>query len=241
VERIKNEKNTRKMVKNMHFGIVFGINEDNVYDYVVAKIREIDGENADLTGITPETCKKCYRAYFKRYTGVARFIEDQRMQAERDGFVETFFGFRRTIYQEDETRDTYWGNQAINTPVQSSAHTLILIAMALLHLKPRTYHLLQRSVMEVHDALYFLVKLRHLAEAYHQGKQLLETEVVKYTDRYFRRKLQVPLIAEAEAGFCLGSCVEYNAEPIEEFLKSWREKYHKVQKEAWKTLLPQYN
>jgi hypothetical protein len=560
-ERIKAEKNLRKMVKNMHFGIVFGINEDNVYDYVVAKIREIDGENADLTGITPETCKKCFRMYFVRYKGVARFIETMRAKAERDGYVETIFGFRRSIYQEDETRDTYWGNQAINcvdfeteiltqrgwlrgdqlkqsdlcltetgwqhpskinlyplydgpvhvwksrsfsavstpehrwkvfnpdkqedqiwtskalpkfshwgyrvyrtipeipvkevytddfvslcgwvltdgyfpksnrsaagicqkkpemvkeiqqlmnrlgittgngtkqktwhigkplgkairklfprralthefisklsrrqarllistmlngdgsedrslccgdsrrkdlatglekaeafqmlcawagyasalhqhepvlpvviqstgqlvapskpyytvailkrdkaqiwkeyetvrqgngvwcptfandaawvarregstfitknSPIQGSAHTLVLIAMALLHQKPLTYSLLRpRPLMEVHDALFFLVKLRDLPQAFAQGRQLLETEVVEYTKKYFGKTLQVPLIAEAEAGFCMGSCVEFTGQPLPEFLDAWRAKHKKVEAESWKTLLP---
>jgi DNA polymerase-1 len=238
-ERIKAEKNLRKMVKNMHFGIVFGINEENVYDYVVAKIREIDGENADLTGITPETCKKCFRMYFVRYKGVARFIETMRAKAERDGYVETIFGFRRSIYQEDETRDTYWGNQAINSPIQGSAHTLVLMAMALLHQKPVTYSLLRpRPIMEVHDALFFLVKLRDLPRAFAQGKQLLETEVVEYSKKYFGKTLQVPLIAEAEAGFCLGSCVEFTGQPLPEFLDAWRAKHQKVEKESWKTLLP---
>ena len=213
------------------------------YDLIsVAKIREIDRENADLSGITPESCKKMYRAYFKRYLGVARYIDEMRAKAEQEGFVETIFGFRRTIYQDDETRDTYWGNQCINTPIQGAAHTLILIAMALLHLRPKTYHLLhERPAMEVHDALIHFIKLRNLAVAFTQGKQLLEEEVVKYTTRYFGRTIRVPLIAEAEAGFTLGSMVEYNAEPLDQFLTSWRAKYHKTEKEGWKTLLPRYS
>src|SRR5438128_1419801 len=60
VERIKKEKNLRKMVKNMHFGIIFGLGRDSLYPYVVAKIRAIDGKKADLTGITPEKLGELY-------------------------------------------------------------------------------------------------------------------------------------------------------------------------------------
>ena len=236
VEKIKSEKNARKVVKNMQFGLVFGKRKENMYDYVVSKIREIDGPDADLTGITKKFIEDCIDKYFEKYRGVAQYMRNTVAQAEHQGFVETLFGFRREIFQEDETRETFWGNQAINAPIQGSAHGLLLIALALLHLKPKTYNLLQVPVMEIHDALDFFVKVRDLPKAYLQGKHLLEVGVVEYVARHFKRQLQVPLVAEATTGFCLGSCVDYAGETADIWLPTWRKKHRDVEEKSWKAL-----
>ncbi len=236
VEKIKSNKNARRVVKNMVFGIIFGKGRGGMYDYVVHKIREQDGENADLTGITRKFVEDAYDAFFRIYGGVARWIQKAQEDGEQRGYAETIFGpFRRLIF-EDEDRATFTGNQAVNTPVQGSAHQLVLMAMALLDMKSRTYCLLQTPVMEVHDSLDFFVRLRDLPEAYYQGKHLLEVAVVEYAARHFGRRLRVPLIAEAEAGFTLGGLVEYRGEPVEEWLPRWRAHHLETEAKAWKEL-----
>jgi hypothetical protein len=97
--------------------------------------------------------------------------------------------------------------------------------MALLHKKPKTYHLLQMPIMEVHDALVFVVPTKDLPEAYHQAKQLLQYDVADYCWRHFRRRLRVPLVAEATAGYCLGTMLEYHGEPVSEFIPKWVQAY----------------
>ena len=224
------------MVKNMIFGTIFGLRRENLYPYIVTKIRQIDGENADLTGITPKRVGKLYDKFFKVYTGVAAYIERQLYEADHSGFVETLFGFRSEVRADDETRGTYYGNQAINRPVQGSAHQFLLIALALLHLKPRTYNMLQTPVMEVHDSLLFRVLVRDLAKAHRQGSQLLSQGVVQYAARHFGVHMRVPMIAEASAGFCMGSMVDYTGQPVAEFLPAWREKHLKVEEASWAKL-----
>jgi hypothetical protein len=240
VERIKAEKNLRKMVKNMHFGVIFGLGRESLYPYVVAKIRAIDGKNADMTGITYKRLVKLYDKYFKTYTGVAAFIQKMHDQAENEGFVETLYGFRRDINKTNEHgRKTFWANQAVNSPIQGSAHGLILIALALLEMKSRTYGLLQKCLMEIHDALVFRVHLRDLPEAYKQCKHLMQEGAAAYSEREFGIKLHVPLIAEASAGFCMGSLTDYEGGPVEEFLSRWREKQREVEFKRWEDLMPE--
>jgi hypothetical protein len=113
-----------------------------------------------------------------------------------------------------------------------------LIALALLHLKPQTYNLLQRCIMEVHDALYFLVRLRDLPEAHTQLMRLFEVGAWGYAQHQFNIKLRVPLLAEAEAGFCMGSMIPFRGEPVEEFLSKWRVKQREIEKKSWKDLMP---
>ncbi len=240
VERIATDKKTRRMCKELHFAIVFGQIEENIYDAVVTRIRQRDGPKADLTGITKQRMVQLHRAYFKKYPGVKRFQDEYRAFAEEHGYVETLFGFRRDI-KNQSGRGSYWGNQAINSPVQGTAHQFLLIALALLDLKPRTYSLLQRCIMEVHDALYFIVKLRDLPEAHKQLMHLFEVGAWGYAKRRFKLDLQVPLLAEASAGFTMGGMIEYEGESIDEFLPKWRAKQREVEAKEWSSLLPRSN
>jgi DNA polymerase I-like protein with 3'-5' exonuclease and polymerase domains len=236
VERIKSDKMTRKVVKNTIFSVVYGVARDGLHPYIVAKIREVDGTDADVSMVTVALCNKLYDAFFRKYSGVRRFLDLCIAQGDEQGFVETMFGFKREIRKSDEKRQTFWKNQSQNTPIQGSAHTLILIALALLHLKPRTYSLLRKPVMEVHDALYFFVKLRDLPEAFKQGMALLQTDVIQYAERHWKRKIRVPFTAEASAGFCLGSLVDYKGEPVAQFLPLWQAKHREVEAKGWDKL-----
>jgi DNA polymerase I-like protein with 3'-5' exonuclease and polymerase domains len=179
-----------------------------------------------------------HRNYFKKYRGVAAYIDSQRDFAMKNHYVETLFGFRREIRENDSTRSTYWGNQAINTPVQGTAHQFLLIALALLDLKPRTYNLLQRCIMEVHDALYFIVRLGDIAKAHQQLMHLFEVGAYEYAQTQFKLKLRVPILAEATAGMTMGSMIEYEGEPLDEFLTKWRVKQKEIDAKDWNDLMP---
>jgi DNA polymerase-1 len=237
VEKIKQDQKVRRMVKGTVFGIVYGLGEGNVYPYVIAKLRSIEGPAADLSDITPERCIDTHRKFFEVHGGVRSFHEAMRGMAEKKGYVESLFGFRRDIRQEDETRETYWGNQAVNSPVQSTAHMFILICLALLDRKPKTYSRLQNCIAEIHDALYFRVKLRHLPEAYRQFMQLFEHDATAYAERRFHLKLRVPILAEAKAGFTMASMIDYEGGPLAEFLPAWRDKEKKIEARSWEDLL----
>lgn len=239
IESISSDKSLRKSIKNLIFGIIFGKAEKGMYDYVVAKIREAEGAQADLKGITRKSIGILYKKFFSVYKGVRQFIIDQRLKAESQGYVETLFGFKRHIKQDsDDERGSYWGNQAINSPVQGTAHQFVLIAMALIDLKPKTYNHLQNIIMEIHDQLVFKVKLRYLFEAYKQIMHLFEVGAPAYAEEKFNLKLQVPIMAETEAGFSMSSMISYEGETIEEFLTKWRKKQAEVDARDWKELMP---
>jgi DNA polymerase-1 len=225
-QKIKEDKDLRVAIKGFHFALVYGVGKEGIYDHMVSESAKFGIK----LSVTKKQVEQFYDKYFERYAGVATLMRKLRRQAETKRYVETLFGFRREIRQDDESRSTFWGNQAVNSPIQGTAHNLVLMAMALLHIKPGVYSLLQEPFMEVHDALYFFVKLRDLAEAYRNGLQLLQRDVADYAAEHFNRKLRVPLVAEAAAGFCLGSMPDYQGEPPEKFIASFREKYWKTEK-----------
>jgi DNA polymerase-1 len=225
-EQIKQNKQLRTFIKNCHFGMVYGLDPGGLYYYLQTKgVKTTQREVEDFV-----------KRYFKRYKGVAEFIEAQRAQAQKQGYVETIFGFRRFIGEEyDEDRKTNPMNQAVNSPIQGAAHTLLLNALALLSRKPATYKVLGTPLMEVHDAIVFSVELGRLPEAWRTAKKLLEEDVPAECERLFKRKLSVPLLSEAEAGFRYGTKVELPDVPeVPRFLERWLEANRKAQEEAEK-------
>ena len=220
LEFIKADKPTRTFVKGCHFGMVFGLSPDGLYFYLTAQ------------GVktTKKRVAEFHERYFRKYKGVARFIKYQRAFAEKYGYVENIFGFRRMIGGEDD-RDTNPANQAINTPIQGAAHTFLLCAMALMNVRPDLFPALERPIMEVHDSIVWRTKVRDLPEAYKQSKFMLEKAVPQYIRKVWGRSLRVPLLAEATVGFRYGVQVDYEGGPLPILLNDWKEKNVKVDAE----------
>jgi DNA polymerase-1 len=227
IAKIMKDRPLRTAIKGLHFGIIYGLTAESLYYHLLNEALE----NGEQFNMSKEDVAKLHRAYFNRFKGVAAFIEHQHQFAQDNAYVETLFGFVREIaIAGDETRNTFWANQAVNTPIQGTAHQLMLIAMAVIGIKQQTYNLLQRPSMEVHDSLYVFVKLLKLMEAQKQFVQLLEKEVLVYVAKWWPEvNWVVPLKAETKAGFRLGVMVEYNGESPEEFVEAWCQKNRKFE------------
>lgn len=204
VEQIKNDDRIRRIVKALQFGIVYGLKAAGL----VANLA------AQGVIVTESKMQRFIDKYFERFKGARRLLDRLIEQAERNGFVETIFRFRRPInveeqqYLGEEWEGAYWKNQAVNSPIQGGAHQMMLISVAALHRRPERYNLLQKPSMEIHDALYFFVKLRHLWNAVKQGFDLLEKEPVRICKSEFGIDWHVPLKAEPKAGFRFGAQVK---------------------------------
>jgi uracil-DNA glycosylase family 4 len=231
IEKIAHDKKTRTLTKNVHFGMVFGLGENGLYDFIKAKDPTVDerygGEKKARKAIA-----KLQRAYFAYYFGVKQYQEDQRAFAEEHHYVETLFGYRRPLdtrdrdeIEEGDESDlgtAYWGNVAINTPIQGTAHQLMLIAMALIKRFPKRYKRLRELVMEIHDAMVFGVKLKDLFATAKLGEYLLTKHVLKVVKKEFKIDWQVPLEVEPKAGYRLGTTVQFYKDwTIAQFLTTW--------------------
>jgi DNA polymerase I-like protein with 3'-5' exonuclease and polymerase domains len=227
IEKIKKNRELRTAIKGIHFGIIYGLKPKALYYKLKAdalKFRQpFDMSEEDVT--------KLYNRYFERFMGVKSWLGSQVEFAEEHEYVMTMFGFKREIIQQgDDTRGTFWMNQAVNTPIQGGAHTLLLIAMAITSMKQQTYNLLQKLAMEGHDALVGYTKLKELVETYKQAVYLMEKEVLLYVKKEWPElDWKVPLKAEAKAGFRYGVLVPYAGESTEVFLESWCKKNHELE------------
>jgi DNA polymerase I-like protein with 3'-5' exonuclease and polymerase domains len=167
---------------------------------------------------------------------VKHFHNIQRAFALEYGYVETLFGMKQVlnvsdnqhdeqteVYEaEDGERSSYWGNQAINGPVQGTAHQLMICALVNLLRKREEYAVLGIPPLEVHDALYMVLRLFDLPEGAKKAKYLLEQESIRTSQKEFGIKWRIPIVTEAKAGLRLGCKVKIKEDiKIGEFLANW--------------------
>jgi DNA polymerase I len=135
----------RRQAKVVNFGIVYGLSAFGL---------------SQNLGIEPGEAKQFINAYFEKYKGVRKFIDDTLDQARRDGKVSTLFGRVRPIPDINSKNSNLRGfaeRTAVNTPLQGTAADLIKIAMIRIDGALREQGLKSRMTLQVHDELVFEV------------------------------------------------------------------------------------
>jgi uracil-DNA glycosylase family 4 len=236
-EKIKNDKKTRTLTKNIHFGILFMLSKPNLYDFVVAMT---DPEEQET--VSREFVEDAYDRYFERYSKVKPFQDAQVEFAYEHRYVETAFHMRRPIeirersdedeYGEDDDSDrklVSWKAQAVNTPVQGTAHQLLECGLVNIRRKKEKYQVLGTPVLDVHDNLTFNVNVLDLHEAAKKARYLMEQESLNTARADFDDfEWDVPIVTEVEVGLSLGCRVDYEpGKRIGEVLIEWCRKRQK--------------
>ena len=131
--------------------------------------------------------------YFDRYPGVARFMEQVRVQAADQGFVETLFG--RRLYLPDINNRHAQRRQAaertaINAPMQGTAADIIKLAMIEVDNWLTISGFPAIMIMQVHDELVFEVDENQI--------DAFSTAVAEKMQS--AAKLDVPLIVDVGKG-----------------------------------------
>jgi DNA polymerase-1 len=168
----------RRMAKVVNFGIVYGLSPFGL---------------SQRLGIETGEAKQFIEAYFQKYSGVRRFIDDTLEAARREGKVQTLFGRVRPIPDINSRNFNLKGfaeRTAVNTPLQGTAADLIKIAMIRIDAALRERDLKTRMTLQVHDELVFEVP-----EA--------EVEIVRSLVREYMEQvhpLDVPLRVELGIG-----------------------------------------
>jgi uracil-DNA glycosylase family 4 len=226
-EKIKADRSWRTAIKGLHFGIVFGLSPDALYDHIVAVFSEM-GEKCPFDR---KQIAELHAAYFRKYKGVKAYMDNQMHIAETVGRVSGLFGLESDVSASGDTqRGTFYLNQARNRPIQTTAHQLILIALSEYRVNPVRYEVLKSLHMEIHDSLWFSMKLRHLQHAFKVGQYLLTKEPLEAIKRYWKGiDWRVPLVVDGKAGYRLGVVPEYKGEAPAEFMKLWVEKNAEVE------------
>ena len=131
----------RRYAKVINFGLIYGMSAFGL---------------ASNLGIERDAAKRWIERYFDRYPGVARYMENTRVEAKQKGYVETVFGRRlwlAEINSPNGPRRAGAERAAINAPMQGTAADLIKLAMIDVWGWLRDARLGSRLVMQVHDEL----------------------------------------------------------------------------------------
>ncbi len=141
----KVEPDQRRSAKAINFGLIYGMSAFGL---------------AKQLGIGRAEAQEYVERYFQRYPGVRRYMDDTRMLASEQGYVETLFG--RRLYLPDIKASNGMLRKAaertaINAPMQGTAADIIKQAMVDIDHWLKVAKLDAMMIMQVHDELVFEV------------------------------------------------------------------------------------
>jgi len=152
----------RRMAKTINFGIIYGMSS-----YGLAR----------NLGIGREEAEKYIHNYFQRYQGVKRYIEREKEDARKRGYVVTLLNRRRYldgINSPDRSIREFNERIAINTPIQGSAADLIKLAMIKINRLLKNKGLKTKLLLQIHDELIFEVYKTEVEEVKYFVKDIME-------------------------------------------------------------------
>jgi DNA polymerase-1 len=171
-------KDQRAQAKTVNFAVIYGQSE-------MALARNLGIENKEAG--------RYIRAFFQRYSGVARYLDGVVAEARRTGAVRTMLGRKRAIPDLDSrNRSERWAAERVarNTPIQGTAADIIKRAMVDLEIALDARKSKSRMILTVHDELVLEVHESELAEMPGLVKGTMERAV----------SLKVPLLVETGVG-----------------------------------------
>ncbi|SDD66949.1 DNA polymerase I [Paraburkholderia lycopersici] len=168
----------RRIAKVINFGLIYGMSAFGL---------------ASNLGITRDAAKLYIDRYFARYPGVARYMDETRMDAKSRGYVETVFGRRLWLPEingGNGPRRQAAERAAINAPMQGTAADLIKLSMVAVQKWLDERKIGTKMIMQVHDELVLEVPDDELAEVRKRLPELMCSVA----------QLKVPLVAEVGVG-----------------------------------------
>lgn len=178
VERTNVDNEQRRYAKVINFGLIYGMSAFGL---------------AQNLNIERGAAASYIERYFARYPGVKAYMENTRVLAKQQGYVETYFGRRLWVPEINSTnvqRRNGAERAAINAPMQGTAADLIKLAMIAVQNWLVSERLQSKLVMQVHDELVLEVPDNELALVKQKLPELMQNVA----------KLSVPLLAEVGVG-----------------------------------------
>ncbi|MBF5003209.1 DNA polymerase I [Diaphorobacter caeni] len=176
VDQVTSEQ--RRYAKVINFGLIYGMSSFGL---------------AKNLGIETKAAAAYIDRYFQRYPGVKQYMDETKLQAKAQGYVETVFGRRLylpEINSPNGPRRAGAERAAINAPMQGTAADLIKMAMVAVQKELDAKKPGVLMIMQVHDELVF--------ELPESEVDWVRTEVPRMMADI--AQLKVPLLAEVGFG-----------------------------------------
>ncbi len=168
----------RAAAKAINFGIIYGSSAFGI---------------ANQLGIAQAAAQETIDAYFARYAGVRRFLDETREQAKRDGHVTTLMGRRRylpDLASRNRVLRQAAERMAVNSVIQGTEADLVKKAMIEVQQALTDQGCRTRMLLQVHDELVFEVPKGELEDVDALVRARMEGVWA----------LDVPLVVEAGSG-----------------------------------------
>ncbi len=166
----------RRMAKAVNFGIVYGQTPFGL---------------AQSLGIERREAELYIRAYFERYAGVRRWLDQTVAEVRRTGVAVNLFGRRRPIpdmHSRNPNARNFAERTAVNTPLQGTAADLIKLAM--IRIDQKLGGMRARMLLQVHDELVFEAPPEEVDAVRAMAKSEMESV----------RRFEVPLVVDVGVG-----------------------------------------
>jgi DNA polymerase-1 len=173
-------KNMRRDAKVLNFGILYGM---GILGFQRA------------SGVSRERARDFIDRYMKEFSGVAKYMEDMKIKARKDGYVTTIFGRRRWLLEIKSSMPQVVSQaerMAINMPIQGTAADLMKLAMI------KVFEHIHNSggqddvflLLQVHDELIFEIKDELIKKTTEKVKSIMENAY----------RFDVPLVVDVKVG-----------------------------------------
>lgn len=169
----------RREAKALNFGIIYGMGA-----YGLAQATDMDQKKA----------AEFIKEYLKKFSGVAKYMDDMKKFAHEKGYVETALGRRRTLPEIQSTNQALVRGaerMAINMPIQGLAADIMKLAMlAAERLVETKYASSARLLLQIHDEL--------IAEVDEKDAVAFAADLERAMEGVYQ--LSVPLAVSVEIG-----------------------------------------
>jgi DNA polymerase-1 len=171
----------RRRAKAVNFGLLYGMSPFGL---------------TRTTDLTLAEAENFVEAYFERFPGIKRYLDQTRERASELGYVATLLGRRRYFPQlaagasVSEPARARALREAINAPIQGSAADIIKIAMLRLPQALEESKLSARMLLQVHDELLFECPRTEVQATAQRVQEIMQGAY----------ELRVPLKTDAKAG-----------------------------------------
>lgn len=199
-------KDERKKAKAVNFGFVYGMGWRKFISTAYEKYDSV---------FTEEEARAVRQAFFEHFSGLQPWHARQRRLVNQYGRVQSPLGRVRhlpDIYSPEEGVRAEAERQAINSPVQSFASDMAVLAMVCINKEFKKKGIKGHCIGLVHDAINFEIRDDHLAEALPIIKDGMEN--VRPLRKQFDLHVDVPIVADLKVGQHWGDAVEIEVDDV---------------------------
>ena len=171
----------RRQAKAINFGIVYGISAYGL---------------SNQLGIPQSEARDYIKAYFEKFPGIRKYMDETKEFAKEHGFVETIYGRKcwvQGIKAKNPAQRGFAERQAINAPIQGSAADIIKRAMIAMPEALESAGMKARMLLQVHDELVFECPKSEADQVIEIARQTMERAT------FPSLQLSIPLDIEARA------------------------------------------